>query len=272
MNLNASVCHASYAAVRRTESDKVVLRSEAEAPFRSLRMFICGASVVSAGLGFLISLPQLAGALGHTQNALPLNDVLTNIGIDLGAVATFAFFFYKDWEAREKQIARLGREEKLGALTVELANRKRLPIASLRGSARVVIVAGNRQQVAESLAAAAPFKEILMLRGVVVVPLPIFGESSSEPLPSFSTGGKEDLRWLVAPLRTEAWEEWFATQLKFSSKAKLDNGLFVGLRLDGRVRSSGMGPPPWARYAAELAPLDGSGAWSGFFDGFDGKV
>lgn len=41
---------------------------------------------------------QLAGALGHTQNALPLNDVLTNIGIDLGAVATFAFFFYKDWE------------------------------------------------------------------------------------------------------------------------------------------------------------------------------
>lgn len=44
--------------------------------------------------------PQLAGALGHTQNALPLNDVLTNIGIDLGAVATFAFFFYKDWEVR----------------------------------------------------------------------------------------------------------------------------------------------------------------------------
>lgn len=34
-------------------------------------------------------------------------------------------------------------------------------------------------QVAESLAAAAPFKEILMLRGVVVVPLPIFGECVS---------------------------------------------------------------------------------------------
>lgn len=63
----------------------------------------------------------------------------------------------------------------------------------------------------------------------------VTGESSSEPLPSFSSGGKEDLRWLVTPMRTEAWEDWFATQLKFSSKAKLDNGLFVGLRLDGRV-------------------------------------
>ena len=31
----------------------------------------------------------------------------------------------------------------------------------------------------------------------------------------------------------------------------------MGLRLDGRVRSSGMGLPPWQRYALEIAPLEG---------------
>lgn len=41
---------------------------------------------------------------------------------------------------------------------------------------------------------------------------------------------------------------------------------------DGRTRASGMGCPPWARFAAELAPLEGDDKWSGFFDGFDGKV
>ena len=48
--------------------------------------------------------------------------------------------------------------------------------------------------------------------------------------------------------------------LSFTPQAKSENGLFVGLRLDGRVRSSGQGMPPWARFAAELAPLSGEGA------------
>lgn len=65
---------------------------------------------------------------------------------------------------------------------------------------------------------------------------------------------------------------WFDDQLALASKATSDRGLFVGLRLDGRTRSSGMGSPPWARYAAELAPLEGEDKWTGFFDGFDGRV
>jgi hypothetical protein len=55
-------------------------------------------------------------------------------------------------------------------------------------------------------------------------------------------------------------------------QASSEKGLFLGLRLDGRVRASGQGPPPWARFAAELAPLEGDDKWGGFLDGFDGKV
>ena len=51
------------------------------------------------------------------------------------------------WQARAKQIDRLTREEKLGALQVQLASGKLLSLATLRGSARAVIVAGSPDQV-----------------------------------------------------------------------------------------------------------------------------
>lgn len=37
-----------------------------------------------------------------------------------------------------------------------------------------------------------------------------------------------------------------------------EKGLYVGLRIDGRVRASGTGTPPWAKFAAQLAPLSGT--------------
>ena len=46
------------------------------------------------------------------------------LGIDVGAVALFAFLVRRDLAARDKQMARMLREEKLGALQLELANRK----------------------------------------------------------------------------------------------------------------------------------------------------
>ena len=52
-------------------------------------------------------------------------------------------------QARDKQMARLTREERLGNLKVQLANGKVLPMGALRGHSRVVIAAGTRAQVSE---------------------------------------------------------------------------------------------------------------------------
>lgn len=71
-------------------------------------------------------------------------------------------------QAREKQIARLTREEKLGALSFKLASGKTRSMAALRGSARVVLVAGTQAQVAAALAAAEPFKWVCVVVAVVV--------------------------------------------------------------------------------------------------------
>jgi hypothetical protein len=74
------------------------MRAEAEAPFRSLRLVFYGFSVASAGVATLISLPQLAGALGGARGALEVEDVLTNLAINIGAVTIFAYLFRQDWK------------------------------------------------------------------------------------------------------------------------------------------------------------------------------
>lgn len=45
---------------------------------------------------------------------------------------------------------------------------------------------------------------------------------------------------------------------------------YLSLRLDGRVRGSGVGYPPWNAFIAQLPPL--KGMWSGILDGMDGRV
>ncbi|KIY99276.1 hypothetical protein MNEG_8687 [Monoraphidium neglectum] len=271
--------------LQRLEDERVNMRAEAEAPFRTLRLVIFGFSVASAGVGTLISLPQLAGALNGGRNAMQVDDVLTNLAINIGAVTIFAFLFRQDWKAREKQLVRLGRESALASQRVLLANGKRRTLRDLQGTSRCVLLAGTPSQVAASLAAAEPYREQLLQRGVFIVPVPIF----DEPASSSGSGGDEqqgqqqqaaatipplergDLRWRGEAQQLQGYKQWFQDQLSFSSsKVTSDTGLYVGLRLDGRVRASGMGGAPWARMVAELAPLEGESKWAGMLDGFDG--
>lgn len=252
-------------------------------------MVFYGFFVASAGVATLISLPQLAGALGGARGALELEDVLQNIAINVAAVTLFGFLFRQDWQARSRQLVRLARESALASQRVRLASGKAVAIGDLQGSSRVVLLAGTPSQVAESLRQAKPFRERLEQRGVFVIPVPIFdepagssrdvrGEQQQQPqeqeqqravVPPLTPA---DLRWRGEAVRLERYRQWFADQLSLtSSKVTSDTGLYVGLRLDGRVRASGMGGAPWARMAAELAPLEGDkDAWSGFLSGFDG--
>lgn len=76
-------------------------------------------------------------------------------------------------------------------------------------------------------------------------------------------------RWRAQPIRLGDWKQWFDEQARMAGKVPVD-GLYVGLRMDGRVRASGVGCPPWAKFAAQLPPT--SGFFQGFLDGMDGRV
>jgi hypothetical protein len=45
---------------------------------------------------------------------------------------------------------------------------------------------------------------------------------------------------------------------------------YISLRLDGRVRGSGVGIPSWRAMSLQLPPL--KGMWGGALDGMDGRV
>jgi hypothetical protein len=183
---------------RPPSKEEASLRAEVEAPFRSLRLVLLGVGVASATLATLFSIPALLGTLLAAPSAKPLAEVLQDGAINVGALATCGLLFRRDYQARARQVSRLMREDQLGGCQVELASGRVVRLAQTRGFARPVVVAGSPQQVREALAAAEPLREQLLQRGVLVVPLPVFGEPGqlAEPLSQPEAG---DLRWGLSP-------------------------------------------------------------------------
>lgn len=74
----------------------------------------------------------MAGAVASSRAAVQ------GLGIDAVGILIFGYLLKRDLDAREQQIARMTREEDLGSLQIELANKKTLRLAQLRQFARVV--------------------------------------------------------------------------------------------------------------------------------------
>ncbi|KAL3678814.1 hypothetical protein R1sor_021770 [Riccia sorocarpa] len=264
-------------------SSQAKIRSEVISPFRTVRMFFSLAFIASGSLGFLLTLPRLIGALGHAANASPVEGVLKDLAIDLAAVAAFGLLYRSDTRARNVQLAKLSREETLGALRVELANKKVVTLEQLRGLCRIVIVSGPTSYVQEALDKGEQLREELLERGVLVVPYPTDGPrlssqptSSSVQQNSGSTAAIQEQtvvtptsRWLANPIYTAEWTRWLKEQKKLANLAE-DKSVYISLRLDGRVRGSGVSLPPWKAFVAQLPPM--KGIWKGPLDGMDGRI
>eukprot|EP00850_Spirogloea_muscicola_P002276 SM000008S22365 [mRNA] locus=s8:1249062:1250955:- [translate_table: standard] len=246
------------------------VRSEVTAPFRSVRMFFYLAFIASGTLGGLIALSRVVGALAGAPNADPLTETLKGLAIDVAAVVAFGLLYRSDAKAGRASTARFSREENLANLRLEFPGKKVLTVGQLRGSRRVILIGGSSEHVQQSLAVAEPLKEALIERGVLVVPLPTDGSNTAASEEVAKEGDPSTLRrWIAYPIYTGDWFKWLEEQMRF---ANLKDGtpVYISLRLDGRVRGSGVGPPPWSRLVAQLPPM--KGIWAGALDGMDGRV
>ncbi|RMZ53352.1 hypothetical protein APUTEX25_004840 [Auxenochlorella protothecoides] len=236
------------------------LRVEVESPFRSLRIIVLGFCIASAGIGSLFSLVYILK---------DGPDAWKNLGINAGVVAVAAWLLRRDLKARGTAVNRVMREGQLGACEVQLQNGRRLRLADLRGSARVVIMVGTREQVEAAVGAAEPFRERLQAAGVLLVPAAIYDQGSGTSDGAAPQASAADLKWVAQPVRLAEWRTWFEQQTK-SQGTPTAGGLYISLRLDGRIRASGRGSPPWEQLAAQLPSV--SGFFGGFLDGMDGRV
>jgi Low psii accumulation1 / Rep27 len=73
--------------------DKSKLAAEVSTPWRQVRLFIYSGFALSAFIGGVTALSQLAASIGEQPGALPLTQCLTNIAIDFGVVATCVLGF-----------------------------------------------------------------------------------------------------------------------------------------------------------------------------------
>ncbi|BAS89992.1 protein LOW PSII ACCUMULATION 1, chloroplastic isoform X1 [Oryza sativa Japonica Group] len=255
------------------------IRSEVLSPFRSVRMFFYLAFMASAGLGALIALTQLIPALSSPARAAAAGETLKGLGIDVAAVSVFAFLYWRESKAKDAQVAKLTREENLSRLRIRAGEgRPPVPLGELRGTARLVIVAGPAAFVTESFRRSKPFLKDLMERGVLVVPFSTdgnapdlqFDEADEEEEEAAAAAGKMKRRlWQLTPVYTSEWAKWLDEQKKLANVSP-DSPVYLSLRLDGRVRGSGVGYPPWQAFVAQLPPV--KGMWSGLLDGMDGRV
>ena len=256
-------------------SNETKLRSEAQAPFRVARQFLFASCALSASIGFGIALIQLVTGLLGAANRLPFEQSVQNVGIDGISAALFIFLWRKDEEQKQKQMSRIGREERLGGLKVELTTGKIVRMQSLRGFSRVVLFAGNKEYLESSLQSAELYREELISKGVFLVPVPLDDEKNTPTVLEKPNNAIKDERKFrgtaVNVSQKDGWKDWIIEQKKMANIKDPEVGVYVGLRMDGRVRASGKGIPPFDRFAEELPPVEG--AWgSTIMNGFDGRV
>lgn len=67
---------------------------------------------------------------------------------------------------------------------------------------------------------------------------------------------KEDRRWQLKPSNLEEWSEWVAEQTKSAGITSPGDNYYVQVQMDGSVRASGAGIPPWKKFLDDIPPLD----------------
>lgn len=80
------------------------------------------------------------------------------------------------------------------------------------------------------------------------------GFGAAKPIQQAKQVSKEDKKWQLEAFDTAEWIEWLDEQKK-QAGVKGEH-VFVQIQLDGTVRSSGLGSPPWEKFLDDLAPLD----------------
>jgi len=272
---------------------KVNLRAEAKAPFRFVRIVLFGGLTAGAGLGLIVILGRLVQSLQGGEGAPPLTESLTNLGVNAGALVVLLFLLLRDLKEKEKATKITAREESLGRLLIKLGGDRVLPLIRFRGAVRPIIVAGDRGFVERSIKAAEPQLINLRARGVSVVPV-IYGDDPDDKLralrkelkkdtskgfgkrsssssssevrePGASGSGigtsevsltEADKKWRLEPSALNEWEAWVEAQKEFAGMEQDKRNVWMQVQLDGTVRSSGAGTPPWDRFVSDLPPLD----------------
>jgi Low psii accumulation1 / Rep27 len=177
-------------------SRELMLREEAESPFRKVRFFLYLSLGAGALTSLLISLARIAAASFANVNTDLLPESLTNAGIDIAGIVVLSFLYQRDLRAQESRLKRASKGAELAKLKVyaskgivqdidsdEILSGAEVgdtatfvtSLASLRQGRgiekRVVIVAGGKSKIEQVLKQAKDLDSDLELNDLLIVPI-----------------------------------------------------------------------------------------------------
>lgn len=250
------------------------LRAEAASPFQFVRLFLFGGLSAGAALGGIVSTARLVAAFGGTYD---LQESAQTFGINVACLAVLGFLFKRELDSRQKNISQAAKEEELAQLQVCVSRDgdRAVPISAFRGMYRPIIIAGSKGQVKKSVAKAATYAPMFAKRGIVVIPVVLnetdldekiqllkedasFGVKGFSPSSSSSaapaTPSKPSEKWKLLPHDVDEWREWIGNLGIDAEGATTE--VYAQIQLDGVVRSSGRGPPPFEKLISDIPELD----------------
>lgn len=268
------------------------LREEIESPFRKVRVFFFGASAASALLALYFSLISTGKALaGGWPDAPPLEDALTNVGVNVIALAVCAGITLNDLKAGEARLTRIKKGGELAKLTVAPAKalnaNQRVSLAEYRRGSRVLICAGDAAYINElcrSLCAdqRKDFNTLpaeLEKCDVVVVPVLLEGDAKSKGMPrigdaaacwrqttpteseavSFDVSRADGV--VAFPVGPMAWADYLDSEVGTAQSQGFDvlgKGLTITVKKNGRILRRATGQPQWDGLIGTMEVMDGS--------------
>ena len=258
------------------------LRAEASSPFQLVRTFLFGGLTAGASLGVIVSTARLLAAFG---GAYEVEETLKTFGINVACLAVLGTLFVRELQSRDKNVQMAAKEEDLAMLQVSVSKdgERSVPLAAFRGMYRPIIVAGSKGQVKKSMSQAAKYSNEFTARGIVVIPVVLNSEDIDEKLqqlkndPSFAASSEKDAsqkgfgspitatssdsniqpeskKWKLLPYDVDEWRKWIQGLGIDDSGPKTE--VYAQIQLDGVVRCSGMGPPPFERLLDDIPVLD----------------
>jgi hypothetical protein len=173
-------------------SRDLLLREEAESPFRKVRFFFYVSLAGGAATSLAVSVARIAaGAAGINADLLP--ESLTNAGVDLGGLAVLAFLYQRDLKAQDSRLKQAFKGAELAKLKIrgsksiitgddvatetsdDTSDMFTTTLASLRRGRgiekRVVITAGGKEKIAEIMKEAVMLQDKLEMNDLLIIPV-----------------------------------------------------------------------------------------------------
>ncbi|CAM9879278.1 unnamed protein product [Ectocarpus fasciculatus] len=253
---------------RRT---KLRLRVEAESPFRKVRIFLFSSFVLSATVGLLVAGTRTIALTQGIDQGQSMTELLTNVVVDVTAIAVCVGLVKRDLDAQEGRMARMEIGAKLAGLKVRLQTKDDLSTVTLsalrrdRGrDKRVAVLVGGAEAVKSSLESALPYGTALETSDILIVPLVL------ESRPGMTGGGADmfqasgaesDLESAVGsahvalPVALNRWQEYIDSEVETALSQGIDpvkEGFSLVLKKNGRIGARSKGCPPWGTLVGDV--------------------